>query len=520
MKIAKAQEMQEIDQKAISEYGIPSIVLMENAGLRVVEVIEEMLAGGLEKRVCVLAGRGNNGGDGLVISRHLLNDGYQVDTFLLGNENQLSQDTRTNYTILKKMGARINHLELENGLDALMLSLMSADLAVDAIYGTGFRGALSPLDAQAAALLNWCRVPVVAVDIPSGVEADTGRIHGEAVRATHTVTFGLPKLGLLLRPGLDCVGTLSVADISLPVELLNNPRLKHNLINDKYVKPLIKKRDPDSHKGTFGHAAIIGGSLGLTGAVVMAAEAALRSGAGLVTAALPESLLPIVAGQLMELMTRPLAEGSDGTISPGAMPAIENLLGTASACAVGPGMSRYREARKIVSFILENSGIPLVIDADGLNALQGNTQILKNRQVPLVLTPHPGEMSRLTGISVEEIQNRRIEIARSFAHEHGVTLILKGNTTVVASPGGEVFLNLTGNPGMASAGSGDVLCGLITGLIAQGLRPQDAAVAGVFLHGKAGDLASETRGERGLIAGDLIDHLPEVLRRFETLSSR
>jgi len=253
----------------------------------------------------------------------------------------------------------------------------------------------------------------------------------------------------------------------------------------------------------------------MSGAVMMSSFAALRCGAGLVTAAVPESLVPVIDSALLEVMSTPLAESGDCLISPEALPAIENLLGTASVCAVGPGMSRYPEARTIIGFILENSGIPLVIDADGLNALKGDTDILKNRQVPLVLTPHPGEMARLTGKSIEEIQSRRLEIAQGFAEEHGVTLVLKGHNTVVAVPGGDVYINMTGNPGMATAGSGDVLTGIITALIAQGLNPQQAAVAGVYLHGAAGDQAALERGERGLVATDLIHYLPQVIRRFE-----
>lgn len=515
MKIVKVQEMKDIDQKASLDFGIPSIILMENAGLRTVEAIEDIMGGSSGKKVCVLAGKGNNGGDGMVVSRHLINAGAEVDTFLLGDKNELTPDALINYQILQRMNARLYPLQAEAGLDRFMLSVLSADLVVDAIYGIGLRGGVNEFESRVINILNWSRRPVVAVDIPSGVEADTGKVYGSAVQATHTVSFALPKLGLLLKPGQDYVGTLSVADISIPSLLLNDSHLKHNLINDKLIKPMLKKRNPAGHKGTYGHALVIGGSLGMTGAVMMSSFAALRCGAGLVTAAVPESLVPVIASALLEVMTTPLAERGECVISLEALPAIENLLGTASVCAVGPGMSRYTEARSILNFILENSGIPVVIDADGLNALQGDTDILKNRQVPLVLTPHPGEMARLTGKSIEEIQSRRIEIARKFAEEHELTLVLKGHITVVATRKGDVYLNMTGNPGMATAGSGDVLTGIITALIAQGLNPQQAAVAGVYLHGLAGDQAALDKGERGLVATDLIHYLPQVLRRLE-----
>ena len=514
MKLLKADEMKDIDRRASSEFGIPSIILMENAGLRTLEVIEEILGGTKNRLLIILAGKGNNGGDGLVIARHLINSGAMVETYLTGQVEELTQDSRTNYEILLKMGARIFPLSSEKDLDRLMLSLMNADLIVDALYGIGFKGSLNQFDSRLVKMVNWCRAPVVAVDIPSGVEADTGRVHGDAIKASHTVTFALPKIGLVLEPGKEYVGTLSVADISIPGVLLEDKTIKTNLINEAMLSALIKPRLANSHKGTYGHALLVGGSPGMAGAIMMSSQAALRTGAGLVTAAVPESLTAVVDSSLMEVMTAPLAQTGQSSIALEALPAIENLLGTVSVCAVGPGMSRYPEAGAIVRHVLERSGVPLVIDADGLNALEKDAAILKDRQVPIVLTPHPGEMARLTGKTIEEIQSQRLEITQTFAQEWGVTLVLKGNKTIIANPSGEVYINISGNPGMATAGSGDVLTGIITGLIAQGLKPQDAAYAGVYLHGLAGDLAAQIKGERGLIAGDLISCLPEVLKKF------
>jgi hydroxyethylthiazole kinase-like uncharacterized protein yjeF len=515
MKLLKAEEMKTIDHRASSEFGIPSLILMENAGLRTLEVIEDILGETRRKSIIILAGKGNNGGDGLVVARHLLNSGAMVKVFFTGQVDKLTSDSRVNYEILMRMGASIIPLSSEQDLDRLMLSLMNADLIVDALYGIGFKGSLNPFDSRLVKMVNWCRAPVVAVDIPSGVEADSGRVHGEAIKADHTVTFALPKIGLVLEPGKEYVGTLSVADISIPAVLLEDKNIKTNLINEQIVRTMLKPRVADSHKGTYGHTLVIGGSPGMAGAVMMAALAALRTGAGLVTAAVPESLTTVVDSNLVEVMTAPLAETGHSAIAPEALPAIENLLGTVSVCAIGPGMSRYPEAGAIVRFVLERSGIPLVIDADGLNALDNDITILKDRQVPIILTPHPGEMARLTGKSIEEIQSDRLETAREFAQKWGVTLVLKGNKTVIANPSGEAYINISGNPGMATAGSGDVLCGIISGLIAQGLKPQDAAFTGVYLHGLAGDLAAELRGERGLIAGDLISCLPQVLKKFE-----
>lgn len=515
LKLLYANEMKEIDRRAASEYGIPSLILMENAGLQTTEVVEEILGSGLGKNVVILVGKGNNGGDGLVVARHLLNSGASVDTFIMGNVDEFTPDSRLNYEILARMTNAIYPLVEESQLDKLMLALLGADLIVDAIYGIGFRGSLGDLEAQVVRMVNWGRVPVVAVDIPSGVEADTGKVHGDAVRATHTVTFALPKIGLVLEPGKDYAGTLSVADISIPRALLEDKELKTNLIGDALVRPLLGPRNPETHKGTYGHTLVVGGSRDMTGAVIMTACAALRCGSGLVTAALPESLLPVAAGVMVEVMTRALPQTGQAAIALEALPAIENLLGMSSVCAVGPGMSQYAEAAAIIRFILEKAGIPVIIDADGLNALAGDIGVLQERQVPVVLTPHPGEMARLTGKSVEEIQSNRIAIARSYAMEWGVTLVLKGNKTIVANAKGEVFVNITGNPGMATAGSGDVLCGIIAGLMAQGLKPADAACVGVYLHGMAGDAAAHIKGERGIIAGDLISFLPAVMKQFD-----
>jgi hydroxyethylthiazole kinase-like uncharacterized protein yjeF len=514
MKLLKADEMKDIDRRASSEFGIPSLILMENAGLRTLEAIEEILGETKNRMIIILAGKGNNGGDGLVIARHLINSGAVVETYLTGQVEELTHDSRINYEILLKMGARILPLTSEKDLDRLILSLMNADLIVDALYGIGFKGSLNQFDSRLVKVVNGCRAPVVAVDIPSGVEADTGKVHGDAIKASHTVTFALPKIGLVLEPGKEYAGTLSVADISIPAVLLEDNNIKTNLINETMLSALLKPRAANSHKGTYGHALLVGGSPGMVGAIMMASQATLRTGAGLVTAAVPESLTVVVDSSLMEVMTAPLAETGQSAIAPEALPAIENLLGTVSVCAIGPGMSRYPEAGAIIRYVLERSGVPLVIDADGLNALEKDAAILKDRQVPIVLTPHPGEMARLTGKTIEEIQSQRLEITRMFAQKWGVTLVLKGNKTIVANPSGEVYINISGNPGMATAGSGDVLTGIITGLIAQGLKPQDAACAGVYLHGLAGDLAAEIKGERGLIAGDLISCLSEVLKRF------
>ena len=511
MKLVKADEMKTIDRRASQEYMIPSLLLMENAGLRVVESIRAILIEENRNRVVILAGKGNNGGDGLVVGRHLVNCGTAIEIFLLGDPDALTPDARVNYDILNKMGIPIQPLILDQHLANLMTSLLQADLVVDAIYGIGFRGRLDDFETRVADLLNSSRVPVLAVDIASGVEADTGKVHGSAVQADYTVTLALPKLGLIMAPGSEYTGRWSVADISIPRSLLEDPTLKMNLLDAAAIKGWLTPRAADTHKGTYGHVLVVGGSAGMTGAVTMTSCAALRCGAGLVTAALPETQMPILDAAVMEVMGQALPETNLGCISIDALPALESLLGTCSVCAVGPGMSRYQEANAILRFILENSGVPVLIDADGINALASDPGVLRDRQVPVVITPHPRELARLTGLTVEEIQHNRIEVASRYAADWGITMVLKGHQTVVACPRGEVFINSRGNPGMATAGSGDVLSGIIAGLIAQGLKTQQAAAAGVYIHGRAGDRAAAEIGQRGMIAGDMIDYLPYTL---------
>jgi hydroxyethylthiazole kinase-like uncharacterized protein yjeF len=295
LKLANSQEMREIDYQAINDFGIPSLVLMENAGIRTVEVIKELLPEGKGKKVIVLAGKGNNGGDGLVIARHLINSGIKVETFLMAFPEEISPDSLTNYRILERISTDIYQLQEEKDLEQLMLSLLSADLVVDAIYGNGFHGRMNDFESRVARMVNCRNLPVVAVDVPSGIEADTGKVNGEAIKATHTVSFALPKVGLVLEPGRDFTGILKVVDISIPEVLLKDKKLKKNLIEEEMIKPLIKPRLAESHKGSYGHVLVIGGSPGLTGAVIMTAYSALRIGAGLVTAALPESLLLLPA---------------------------------------------------------------------------------------------------------------------------------------------------------------------------------------------------------------------------------
>ncbi|NPV26098.1 MAG: NAD(P)H-hydrate dehydratase [Firmicutes bacterium] len=515
MKVANSAEMRQLDQLASSQYRIPSLVLMENAGLRVVEVVNQLLGFVAGKKVVVLAGKGNNGGDGFVVARHLINHGADIKVFLLAQPEEISGDARINLDILGQMGARLYPVLSDKDLNVVKIALVYADLVVDAMYGTGFKGAVTAQQAKLIRLVNQSGKPIVAVDIPSGIEADTGKVHGECIRATRTVTFCLPKIGLLIEPGASYVGELTVADISIPQQLVNAQKIHRYLITRDWCASQLPRRSVEGHKGSYGHVLIIGGAEGMTGAITLASEAALRAGAGLVTAAIPASLNPILEVKLTEVMTKPLPETPLKTISLEALPVIEEFLPRASVVAIGPGMSRHPDLFPLIRTLLPKLQVPLIIDADGLNALADDPTVLKDSPVPIVLTPHPGEMARLLKTTVDKVQDNRLAVVEQAAQDWQATVVLKGAKTLVASPRGECFINLTGNPGMATGGTGDVLTGIIAGLIAQGINPTSAAALGVYLHGAAGDLAAQTRGQRGLVAGDLITELPAVLKQFE-----
>lgn len=517
MKIAYAYQMQAIDRSAMQDYKIPGIVLMENAGIKTVEAIKKILSGKLNRKITILAGKGNNGGDGMVIARHLINLGAEVNICLLADKTDISGDAAVNLHILENMQVDIK--VFSGHFDNFAEELKGSDLIVDAIYGTGFRGVIKEPIGVIVNYINESRIPVISVDIPSGVEADSGIVNGPAIKADYTVTFALPKMGLLLEPGREYVGKLIVADISIPSALLNTKDIKNNLITPEIINRLLLPRQAESHKGDYGHALFIGGSVGMMGAIAMSAAAALRSGAGLVTAALPKSLVYAFQSAQMEIMVKALEE-NEGRISSNSLPMIAEMLNKSSACGIGPGMSVYPESFEIVEFVLQNAKQPVLIDADGINAVANDKNLFKKYNTPIVITPHPGEISRLTGKSIAEIQSRRVDIARNYAEEWGITIVLKGNRTVVATPEGEVYLNVNGNPGMATAGSGDVLSGIITAFLAQGLKTTDAAIAGVYIHGRSGDIMARQKGQRSLVAGDLIKGLPLAFIEAEKMNTR
>lgn len=508
--------MRTIDSLASSQYQIPSLILMENAGIKVAEAVKSRLHGRVQgARVLVLAGKGNNGGDGLVAARHLYNQGAEVTIVLLAQEAEVAGDARINLEIVKKLPIKVIQVKDEKDLHPVRVALLSTEVIVDAIYGTGFKGKPPALVSRLVRLVNNSQRLVVAVDIPSGVEADTGKVEGEAIKAHCTVTMALPKLGLVLLPGARYTGELIVADISIPQALVDTYRTSGVLLSWQWCARRLPLRDIEGHKGDYGHVLVLGGSPGLTGAVVLTGEAALRSGAGLVTVGVARSLNPILEEKLTEVMTRPLPETAGGFLSPEAAEALSDLWPRVTAVAVGPGLSIYPEAKDFLRAVLRKTTVPVVIDADGLNIVASEIELLKEAQAPVILTPHPGEMARLLNISVAEVQSQRLEVARSSALRWGAIVVLKGARTIIATPAEEVFVNPTGNPGMASGGTGDVLTGIIAGLLAQGLRPAIAAAMGVFIHGAAGDKAAEEKGLRSMTAVDVIASLPFVFKRLE-----
>lgn len=510
MKVAAPAQMREIDRLAIEEYGIPGIVLMENASLRVTEEIDKLLGGCKGKTVSVFAGKGNNGGDAFAVARQLSSRGAAVRVYTLFDNEDLKSDAGVNHAIIGKLGIYEQRLH-EDGLPD---DMCSADILVDGIFGTGFRGEVSGLACIVIEKINSSGKPVLSIDIPSGLDGCTGRTGGICVKAGSTVTFGLPKLGMVIQPGCEFCGRILVADIGLPAAAIERAGIRVQLIDDEMAAGIIPKRSNDSNKGDYGKILLITGSKGMTGSGCLSAEAALRTGAGLVYLAVPTTLADIYDLAVTEAVVSPLEDDGSGHFSPLAAESIPQMLKGKNAAAIGPGLSLKQGARKIVKTVLESSEIPLVLDADALNAVSGDLSMLKALKAPAVITPHPGEMSRLMGKTIKEVQSDRIAAAVEFSEKWGVVTVLKGFRTVVAFPDGRVFINPTGNSGMATGGAGDVLTGIIAALMGQGADPGFSAVAGVYIHGLAGDCASEEKGEHGLIASDIIEKIPHIIKRL------
>jgi len=616
MFVVTPDEMRSIDERAIREFGIPGIVLMENAALAVFNVIKEQFEQAQLKRILVLAGTGNNGGDGFAVARHLHLNRYNVRTWIINPEGrQISGDAATNLEILLKMQCEVislenacktdncaniidtqavktdnhadkidvqtdktdkhafkahNNADVDNRVrknfnmseEDIFQQLQGTTLIVDALFGTGLARPVAGLYKTVIDAVNNSCIPVISVDIPSGINGETGGVAGfktgtvpkgktrvisggytgtaldvqtgvssdgntgavssggTAIRAEHTVTFGYLKRGHLFYPGREYAGRVHVAPISLPADSAGAAAVRAFTLTDEEAAARLRPRPADGHKGTFGRVAVLAGSAGFTGAAYLAAQSALKSGAGLVTLGIPASLNPIMEVKLTEVMTLPLPDDGSGRLAAEGLNAILDMLKGKDVLALGPGLGKSPAVFEIIRNILGQVDISIVVDADGLNNISQDITLLHCHKKPLILTPHPGEMARLTGMTVTEILENPAETAQSFAKRHGCIILLKGAASVVADPNGRLYINSSGNSGMGTGGTGDCLTGIIAALAAQGYEPFEATVLGCYIHGRAGDMAAEVIGETGMAAGDLLDNIPGAFQMLFRIKSR
>jgi hydroxyethylthiazole kinase-like uncharacterized protein yjeF len=511
MIVVSAEEMRRIDLLTIQEYGVPSLTLMERAGEAVTEAILDRFPQAVNKGALIVAGKGNNGGDGLVIARLLTKKRIPCEVVLLAKRDELSPDAAHNLRAYLKLKGKVAE-STSDDLGILSEAMSQKGLLVDAILGTGVKNEIRGFYAEAITLMNASGIPIVAVDTPSGLDTETGAPLGVSIQAEMTVTLGYPKIGQVIYPGIDYCGDLVVADIGIDPRATDQVRPQTELLEREDVKWLVPIRPADTHKGSYGHLLVLAGSRGKTGAAILACRAAMRAGAGLVTLAAPRSLNNILAGSLVEVMTEPRKENAAEEMEPPNDEEWRGLLERKNAVLFGPGIGVTDSTRSILRWLLRNLDLPWVIDADGLNNLSLELDRLRSAKTPPLLTPHPGEMARLVGKEVGAVSRDRAGCARAFAVEHRCHVVLKGARTIIATPCGKVFINPTGNPGMASGGTGDVLAGMLAALLGQRLYPEDAMKLGVYLHGFVGDRVAAETGEIGLIASDIIEGLPAGLK--------
>lgn len=510
MKLVTAKQIQEIDSIAINKFNIPSLLLMENAGGKVAKVVLSEIKSG--EKVLVIAGRGNNGGDGLVVARHLLQAGVSTELALLSPPESLSADSQANFSELKKIKADFIALYEDSSYEDFARALHESKYLVDAIFGTGLNAEVAGRYSKIIEKINSSAKTVISIDIPSGLSADTGEPLGIAVRSKITVTFGLPKIGQFLPPAPEYIRDLRVVDIGFPNELLESYKTGYNLITPDLFNEYFGPRKSDSHKGDYGHVLVIAGSTGKMGAGYLASRAALRSGAGLVTFALPEAAFKKFDTRHAEVMIEPVKDDNKGHFVPESLEDLKKALLKKNAVALGPGIGTDKKTEEFVTSLVLKLNLPLVIDADALNNLAAHQKAFERRIRETVITPHPGEMARLTGLESKAVLKDRINITKNFSTSHKIYTVLKGNRTIVATPDGEIFINPTGNPGMSTAGTGDALTGMIASFIGQNIPVKTAVIAGVYIHGLAGDLASSKLGEVGMIASDLIENIPDAIK--------
>lgn len=508
MKLVTAKEMKALDVQAQNDYAMPGILLMDNAAQAVAEAVHEALTALEGERVVIFCGGGNNGGDGLGAARWLQSYGVSVRAFVVGAALDAVQgDAAIELAMFTKAGGRVEALSTEDDWVLAELAASKADVLVDALLGTGFHGELEGDVLRACELLNKSEKYILAVDVPTGVNADNGAVSENAVRADHTVTVALVKTGLLLYPGREYCGDIELADISMPVKLVEDYKSDKYRLTDEIVRELLPLRKANAHKGDAGRVVICAGSPGYTGAAALASDAAVKAGAGLVSLYTPLSSRDVLAIKLTEVMVHGLLERMPGILGGGAASDVASSAEAADVLAIGPGLGTSESTQEAVRTILQKITTPVVIDADALTALAGHTEILAAMQAQKVLTPHPGEMARLTGLEIAEIEADRINVAKKYAEQWQAIVVLKGAPTVIGCPNGTVYVNSTGNSSLATGGSGDVLTGIIAGLAAQEISLQEAAICGVYLHGLAAEL---TGIDIGLAAGELAALLPQA----------
>ena len=513
MKVLTPERMAKYDEYAIKTWGIPSAVLMENAGRNTYRLIKERyLSPG--QRLAVFCGRGNNGGDGFVIARYALRDGFQVRAFLFCKASELKGDAALNMVLYSSLGGETIELD-DDTFPLAEKELALCHVIVDAIFGTGLSKVVEGREARAIDLINGAGKPVMAVDIPSGIDGRTGMAMGTAVRATHTFTYGFPKLGQLFHPGAYHSGKLTVIDISLPPHAETSLGIDGEVVDGGMVRSFLKERMAWAHKGSFGHAAVIAGSPGKTGAAHMASLAALKIGAGLVTLLIPETLNSIMEVKLTEAMTYPVPDEGRGYFLPSAYDAICEFVADKDVIIVGPGLSQEPGTTEVVRRLYTEMKKPFVIDADGINAFAGHLDLIGKAGREAIFTPHPGELARLIGLTPKEINADRIQAGTIFLEKTGANLVLKGARTVVFGAGGGVFVIPSGNQALAKGGSGDILTGFIGGALSQGYSAVEAMILGAYIHGYIADTYVEESTDMDLLAGDLLSGTGRALREIK-----
>ncbi len=512
MKLVTSDVMRQIDAKAIDD-GTPSIELMENAGRSIAQAIIADFTLELDNAVfAIFCGKGNNGGDGFVIGRYLFSAGFKVSFYHICSPEDFSEDAKQNYILIKEL--KIDTTEVTS-IDELP-EILESDFSIDAIFGTGFSGSPKGISAELIDYINLQPQEIIAIDMPSGLNADDGTYGDTVIDADYTYTIALPKYGLYVSPGREVSGDVEILPIGIPTEVVDSFTIHNKLITPSYVMDSLPMRKPDGHKGTFGKLFLLAGSTGMTGASVLAARSALRSGCGMTKIGCPNTTLPLIASTFIDTMTHGLPDvGKKGCLAKRGLGEVKIVCAEHDAVVIGPGLGRHFETKELICRLLLSLEQPAVIDADGLHALNGELSILEDCKAQLILTPHPKEFKNLTGIDVPDDFHERIEVARKFAIEYQTILVLKGSPTIVANYDGSVYVNQTGNNGMAVGGSGDVLSGIIGSLLAQGQEPIDAALCGVFIHGLAGDIASFELGERSMMASDITEFLSDAFMMLE-----